>query len=261
MNCVARLARFQRDVAARARLDRRGTDGWRLPASRCRRRAGRRRRTATRSASTCASTRHSSLPCEVVRDDGAVAGRDDLGAQRVLPDERRHPRRLHAESRCPIAASATAPRRSSRRAPRSTAAPRCPAAGRRGRRRRSATRRCRSRGRSAFGVPLLLPQQRAVERIDEQADVLSERGVEPLAVGERRFRRVGVLAMAAAERLRLDRFALPLHLAGLARRARRPCSGSRRPPRSARCRAPASACVISSSDSPCAAISAMYSLP
>ena len=43
--------------------------------------------------------------------------------------------------------------------------------------------------------------QRAIERIAEDADVRPERRVDPLPVGRRRFRGVGVLAMASSRRL------------------------------------------------------------
>ena len=75
-------------------------------------------------------------------------------------------------------------------------------------------RRCRSRGRSlsAPTASSTAACRRASRRTGRRS---AERRVEPLAVGDRRFRRVGVLAVPAAERLRRDRFALPLDLAGL----------------------------------------------
>ncbi len=62
--------------------------------------------------------------------------------------------------------------------------------------------------------PRLLPQQLPVERVTEQPDVAAKRRIQPLAIGGRRFRCVGVLAMPAARRLALMRFLLPQHLAG-----------------------------------------------
>src|SRR5687767_9908884 len=52
----------------------------------------------------------------------------------------------------------------------------------------------------ALRWPLLLPQQRAIERIAVHAEILTERNVQPFAVRERRLRRVRVLAMPSSER-------------------------------------------------------------
>ena len=72
--------------------------------------------------------------------------------------------------------------------------------------------------------------------VAEDADVAAERGVEPLAVRRRRLRRVGVLAMAAAERRALVRLALPDHLAGPRVEREHHVADRRRTRWSARCR-------------------------
>jgi hypothetical protein len=61
--------------------------------------------------------------------------------------------------------------------------------------------------------PALLPEQRPVARIAEQADVAAEGGVDPLAVGGGRLGRVGVLAMPSPDGLAAMGLALPHHLA------------------------------------------------
>ena len=63
-------------------------------------------------------------------------------------------------------------------------------------------------------LPLAFPQRLTVEREAEQADVLPERHVQPLAVGGRRLGRIGVLSVPSARGQALVRFALPDDRAG-----------------------------------------------
>ena len=181
--------------------------------------------------------RHSSLPVSGVYDTACCRPITiKLGAAIVLPDERRRPARRHAlragksrstrHSCLPVRASIAAANDLPSLSCTTNTLPVVDH-----RRRRGAEVEIHR-----LRIEPRVPQRLAVERVGEQPDV-AEIGVEPLAVGGRRFRREGVLAMTAAERHALVRFALPLQLAGARRRRRRPCSGSRRSRWSARCRA------------------------
>ena len=90
---------------------------------------------------------------------------------------------------------------------------RCRAAHTRARRGRPATTRCRSRDRSV-AASTAWTTAAAIDRIAEQTDVAAKGSINPLAVGDRRLGRIGVLAMTSEGWLAAMRFPLPEHLAG-----------------------------------------------